>query len=206
MSRDQAQRPRGILRRLADLIRRERGGVAAIEFAFIAPVLLVLYFVTMEVSQGVDTNKKVARIASMVADLTTQQQTVVPATLDAIMEIGAAIIQPYNRTAPDIEITAIRVTDEATPRALVSWSRQLEGGATSRPFTVDTEVTIPEQLMIPNTFLIRVASRLDYRPVIAWSADGKQTLGLTSAFDQISMAEQYYLRPRMSATIPCTGC
>jgi Flp pilus assembly protein TadG len=206
MSRDQAQRPRGILRRLADLIRRERGGVAAIEFAFIAPVLLVLYFVTMEVSQGVDTNKKVARIASMVADLTTQQQTVVPATLDAIMEIGAAIIQPYNRTEPDIEITAIRVTDEATPRALVSWSRQLEGGATSRPFTVDTEVTIPEQLMIPNTFLIRVASRLDYRPVIAWSADGKQTLGLTSAFDQIDMTEQYYLRPRMSATIPCTGC
>lgn len=206
MSRDQAQRPRGILRRLADLIRRERGGVAAIEFAFIAPVLLVLYFVTMEVSQGVDTNKKVARIASMVADLTTQQQTVVPATLDAIMEIGAAIIQPYNRTAPDIEITAIRVTDESTPRALVSWSRQLQGGATSRPFTVDTEVTIPEQLMIPNTFLIRVASRLDYRPVIAWSADGKQTLGLTSAFDQIDMTEQYYLRPRMSATIPCTGC
>jgi Flp pilus assembly protein TadG len=206
MSRDQAPRPGGILRRLADLIRRERGGVAAIEFAFIAPVLLVLYFVTMEVSQGVDTNKKVARIASMVADLTTQQQTVVPATLDAIMEIGAAIIQPYNRTEPDIEITAIRVTDEATPRALVSWSRQLEGGATSRPFTVDTEVTIPEQLMIPNTFLIRVASRLDYRPVIAWSADGKQTLGLTSAFDQIDMTEQYYLRPRMSATIPCTGC
>lgn len=206
MSRDQAPRPGGILRRLADLLRRERGGVAAIEFAFIAPVLLVLYFVTMEVSQGVDTNKKVARIASMVADLTTQQQTVVPATLDAIMEIGAAIIQPYNRTEPDIEITAIRVTDEATPRALVSWSRQLEGGATSRPFTVDTEVTIPEQLMIPNTFLIRVASRLDYRPVIAWSADGKQTLGLTSAFDQIDMTEQYYLRPRMSATIPCTGC
>ena len=206
MSRDQAPRLGGILRRLADLLRRERGGVAAIEFAFIAPVLLVLYFVTMEVSQGVDTNKKVARIASMVADLTTQQQTVVPATLDAIMEIGAAIIQPYNRTAPDIEITAIRVTDEATPRALVSWSRQLEGGATSRPFTVDTEVTIPEQLMIPNTFLIRVASRLDYRPVIAWSADGKQTLGLTSAFDQIDMTEQYYLRPRMSATIPCTGC
>lgn len=206
MTREPHPSASGLLRRLAGLIRRERGGVAAIEFAFIAPVLLVLYFMTMEVSQGVDTNKKVARIASMVADLTTQQQTVVPATLDSIMQIGAAIIQPYNRTTPDIEITAIRVTNDATPRALVSWSRQLQDGATSRPFTVDSQVTIPEQLMIPNTFLIRVVSRLDYRPVIAWSADGKQTLGLMSAFDQISMGEQYYLRPRMSATIPCTGC
>ncbi|WP_342214186.1 TadE/TadG family type IV pilus assembly protein [Aminobacter anthyllidis] len=54
----------------------DKRGVAAIEFAIIAPLLLSLYFVTMEVSQGIETNKKVSRVGSMVADLVTQQQTI----------------------------------------------------------------------------------------------------------------------------------
>ena len=52
----------------------DRRGVAAIEFALVAPLLLCMYFVTMEVSQAIETNKKVSRIGSMVADLVTQQQ------------------------------------------------------------------------------------------------------------------------------------
>ena len=55
----------------------DRRGVAAIEFAFIVPVLLIMYFVTMEASQAIETSKKVSRIGSMVADLITQQQTIV---------------------------------------------------------------------------------------------------------------------------------
>ena len=53
----------------------DRRGVAAIEFALVVPLLLCMYFVTMEVSQAIETNKKVSRVGSMVADLVTQQQT-----------------------------------------------------------------------------------------------------------------------------------
>ena len=53
---------------------RDRRGVAAIEFAFIVPVLLCMYFITMEASQGLVTDKKVSRIGSMVADLITQTE------------------------------------------------------------------------------------------------------------------------------------
>ena len=49
-------------------------------------------------------------------------------------------------------------------------------------------------------------SSLAYKPVITWTAQQKTTLGLTSAFDGISMKETYYLRPRMSTSIPCTDC
>ena len=52
----------------------DRRGVAAVEFALIAPLLLSMYFVTMEVSQGIEANKKVGRVGSIVADLVTQQQ------------------------------------------------------------------------------------------------------------------------------------
>ena len=85
----------------------DRRGVAALEFALVAPLLLSLYFVTMEVAQAIETNKKVSRAASMVADLVTQQQTITKSELEAIMTIGVSTIQPYNRSQLSIAVTAI---------------------------------------------------------------------------------------------------
>ena len=185
---------------------RDRRGVAAIEFAFIVPVLLIMYFITMEASQAIETSKKVSRIGSMVADLVTQQQTVVSADLDAIMKIGTSTLQPYNRSLPTIIITAIQITDEASPKVQVVWSRKLVGSTYSADAAKDSATTVPATLKIRNTFLIRVESQLGYQPIIAWTADNVKPLGLTSAFSNISMGETYYLRPRRSPTIPCSNC
>lgn len=185
---------------------RDRRGVAAIEFAFIVPVLLTLYFVTMEVAQGIEANKKVGRVGSMVADLITQQQSMSRTELEAIMQIGGAILQPYNRTRPTVVVTAIRISDTPTPQATVVWSRKMANGAFSEGAAKNSPTTVPAQLNIRNTFLIRVSGELDYRPVITWSAQQKTALGLAGAFDRIEMAETYYLRPRMSTEIACSDC
>jgi len=185
---------------------RDRRGVAAIEFAFIVPVLLVMYFITMEASQAIETSKKVSRIGSMVADLVTQQQTVVKADLEAMMKIGTSTLQPYNRSSPTIIITGIQITDETSPRVLVAWSRKLVGTTYSADAAANTITTVPATLRIRNTFLVRVESDLGYKPMITWSASNAQTLGLTSVFNNISMSETYYLRPRRSPTIPCSDC
>jgi len=185
---------------------RDRRGAAAIEFAFIAPLLLSLYFVTMEVSQGIEANKKVSRVGSMVGDLITQQQTISKAEVEAIMRIGEATLQPYNRTQPEIIVTAIEVTDEASPKTRVVWSRKLLNGNFSAGPAKLSATTVPPKLNIKGTFLIRVESKLSYSPMLTWSADQKETLGLTAAFSSISMQENYYLRPRLSTTIPCADC
>jgi len=186
----------------------DRRGVAAIEFAFIAPVLLIMYFITMEASQAIETSKKVSRIGSMVADLVTQQQTVSTDDLEAIMQIGSTTLLPYNRSQPSIIITAIQITDEATPRVLVAWSRKLVGNTYSADATPNTITTVPTNLKIRNTFLIRVESDLGYTPVISWDANNAQqrSAGLLSTFSHINMSETYYLRPRRSPTIPCSDC
>jgi len=185
---------------------RDRRGVAAIEFAFIVPVLLIMYFITMEASQAIETSKKVSRIGSMVADLVTQQTAVVKADLDAMMQIGTSTLQPYNRSLPTIIITGIQITDEAAPRVQVAWSRKLVGTTYSADAAEGSITTVPSSLNIRNTFLVRVESDLGYKPIITWSAGSSQTLGLTSAFNNISMSETYYLRPRRSPTIPCSDC
>lgn len=183
-----------------------RNGAAAVEFALIAPILLALYFVTMEVSQGIETNKKVGRVSSMVADLITQEQSHKRAEIDAILSIGEAVLQPYNRTRGDIVVTAIKISDESTPRATVAWSRKLADGKYGVDQAAGTVVTVPPSLNIRDSFLIQVSSQLNYRPVITWTAEQKTAIGLAAAFDSINMSETYYLRPRMSAEIPCDGC
>lgn len=184
----------------------DRRGVAAIEFAFLAPVLLAMYFVTMEVSQGIETNKKVSRISSMVADLVTQQSNVSDTSLQAIMDIGASTLQPYNRSVPKITITEISISNETVPKATVVWSRQTDAGVYGIGAKAGDATTIPDSLKIPGTFLIRVESGLNYKPMITWAADSKQVMGLSAAFDSISMSETYYLRARMSPSVDCPSC
>jgi Flp pilus assembly protein TadG len=191
----------------ARLLVRDRSGVAALEFALIVPLLLALYLVTMEVAQAIETNKKVGRVGSLVADLVTQMQAIDIAELEGIMRIGEATLQPYNRSQPDIIITAIEVTDETTPKVQVVWSRKRINGAFSAGPAKGTPVSdLPPALKIKGSFLVKAESSLEYEPVITWAASSKTTLGLAAAFDGISMAETYYLRPRMSTTIPCSNC
>ncbi|MBE7202241.1 MAG: pilus assembly protein, partial [Parafilimonas terrae] len=114
---------------------------------------------------------------------------------------------PYNRSYPAITITAIQVTTDSTPKVLVAWSRKLSGGSTySAGYTKGSTTTVPASLKVAGSYLIRVESQLSYTPVVAWSTSQKQTLGLMAAFDSLPMGDTYYLRPRMSDTIPCSDC
>ncbi len=184
----------------------DRRGMAALEFALIAPLLLSMYFVTMEVAQGIEANKKVSRVGSMVADLVTQQQSISRSELEAIMQIGSAILLPYNRSMPDITVTAIKLTDETNAKAIVQWSRRLRDGAFMQGPVKGTETQVPVTLKIRDTFLIQVSAGLDYRPVLTWTAENKASLGLSAAFDRIDMQESFFLRPRMTAEIDCSDC
>lgn len=203
-------RPRGVLSGIRSHLARlcrDRKGVAAIEFAFVAPVLLVTYFMTMEVSQGLEVSKKTGRIAIIVGDLVTQQQSLNKADLDAIMRIGEAVIQPYNRSKPSVYVTAIEITNEDSPKAKVAWSRKMVNGAASTHLPVGTIVTtVPDTLMIKGSFLIRAESSLEYTPVVVWSAGEGASFGMSSAFDKLDMSDRYYLRPRMSQKVACNDC
>ena len=150
---------------------RDRSGVAALEFALIAPLLLALYFVTMEVAQAIEVNKKVGRVGSMIADLVAQMPEIPKSELEGIMRIGEATLQPYNRSQPSITVTAIEVTDEATPKVQVVWSRKLIDGTFSAGPAKEAAITdLPPALKIKGSFLIRAESSLAYEPVITWAA------------------------------------
>lgn len=187
----------------------DRRGVAAVEFALLVPLLMILYFLTMEASQAIDTSKKVSRAASMTADLITQQPTITADELAAMMEIGTALLQPYNRTpAPTITATGIQMDNTVPPKATVLWSKMLGPANAGCPLLKKADIVadVPTQIKAPGTFLVKVQSCLPYSPVLTWTAGGGAALGPAAPFGKIPMGDTYYLRPRVTDVISCPNC
>ena len=79
-------------------------GIAATEFAVIVPIMLVLFFGTVEFSSGVAVNRKVTLIARALSDLTAQtpppslnstSATMTDTYLQNVFTASIAIMAPY---------------------------------------------------------------------------------------------------------------
>ncbi|TDH37919.1 pilus assembly protein [Pseudohoeflea suaedae] len=189
----------GFLTRLNAAFRRFRGdrdGVGAVEFALIAPFLIVLYIGSLEVSVAMSVNKKLARASSTVADLVTQQETVDKAYLASMVNVAQSVIAPFKTSTLKVKITAIRI--DASNKATVAWSWKDDGSPVQPK---GSAVSVPSQLNIASTFLVRAQLNLDYDVfLLASDEDGSQTRHL-------NMGKTYHLRPRViSGSITCTDC
>lgn len=188
---------------------RDNRGASAIEFAFIVPLLLVMYLGTLELSQGIEANKKVSRSAAMIGDLVSQESTFTKETLDDILTIGEQILLPYYRSKPTITITGIRIDAGI---ATLQWRRKISNGVTSGSGTplIPVLVDVPAAMRTTNTFLVKVETVLEYKPVLTWNNNTKNLgtggTSYTSAFTSIPMAESYFFTPRQATTISCSNC
>jgi Flp pilus assembly protein TadG len=181
----------------------DRSGVAAVEFVFIAPLLILLWLGTMEISQGIEINKKVGRSASMVGDIITQTDNIAVADVDDILKIGAAVLQPYQRDKPTLTVSEIYVNASLQPK--VVWSRKNAKGTFSVGPAPNSIAALPANLIIADTYLIKAETQLEYLPVTSWSIQKNKT-GANGAYASVNMHETYYLRPRKSTDVACTGC
>ncbi len=90
-----------MLRRAASCL-SDRRGLAAVEFALIAPVMMIMFYGVVELSSAIDCNSRVARVSSTVADLVAQSPAVSTADTTNIFNAANAIIfhmpQPMPRS------------------------------------------------------------------------------------------------------------
>lgn len=188
----------------------DQRAVAAIEFAFMVPLLLCLYLGSMELSQAIETNKKVGRTASMIADLVTQETVVTKAVLANVMGIGAATLKPYNRSQPTIQVTAIRIDSAAGSQPTEVWWRRMRPNGTTEGGTSASNSgnpTLPTALNTPGTFYIRVTADMQYQPVLTYNASSAEMFGISRFVKGgFPMSESYFLRPRRSDAITCSDC
>jgi|ERR1700733_10613363 Flp pilus assembly protein TadG len=167
-------------------------GIAATEFAIIVPIMLVLFFGTVEFSSAVAVDRKVTLMARTLSDLTSQSTTVADTDMTNFFAASLAILTPYSSTPTKGTITELYV-DPATLQARVQWSK----GASPR--AVSSTVAIPTALAVPGTYLIFSEVSYLYTP----------TIGYVMAKAGINLSDVSYTRPRQSTCVfysPATAC
>ncbi|MCY0149193.1 pilus assembly protein [Hoeflea sp. G2-23] len=183
------------LRRIVRKLRGNRDGVGAVEFALIAPVLIVLYMGSLEVSVALSVNKKLARAASTVADLITQEDSVNKAKLASMDNVAQSVMTPFRSDGMVLKVTGIAINDAGIAKVAWSWKND-----NTTPYTANSTQTLPTNLAIPNTFLVRTELEFDY-DMMMFLPDTK---GLD--YRTVNMKKTYHLRQRIGTTLTCDGC
>jgi Flp pilus assembly protein TadG len=171
---------------------RDYRGVAAIEFAMIVPIMLVLFFGTVEFSSGVAVDRKVTLIARTLSDVTSQSISVADADLANFFNSGCAIMYPYagpppctTTNNPMKAVISELYVDPTTLKARVQWSKGYQGGVA---LTLDTIVTaVPPGLLVGDTYLIYSQVKYTYKPAVAYGMMPQAGITLTDVA---------YTRPR----------
>jgi Flp pilus assembly protein TadG len=172
------------IRRSALELCRDRRGIAATEFAVIVPMMLVMFFGTVEFSSGVAVDRKVTLMARTLSDLTSQNISVTDIQLTNFFAAATGIMTPYPSAPTSSTISELYV-DPATKVARVQWSQG------SAPRGAGTTVTIPGALQVGDTYLIYSEVSYLYVP----------TVGYMMAKAGITLSDFSYTRPRQSTCV-----
>lgn len=194
-TQDYARRTRYLVSRFKE----ETQGVAAIEFAFIAPLMLVMYVGTLEISNAVAANRKLSRVSSTLGDLLTQSECFTNSTLADIIKVTDDIMYPYDNTL-SIQLNGVLTTSGVTK---VVWSRGYNGAP---QLTAGAQYTIPDKIKIDDNFLVAAKIDMSYSPTIGWITTGaKSTIKKDNT--AMSMSEEMFLRPRIGDDVEIkTSC
>jgi Flp pilus assembly protein TadG len=173
---------------------RDRRGVSAVEFAFIAPVMIALYLGCVEISVGVAADRKVSLVAGALANLTAQVNpaTISTADMTNILDASSAIIAPYD--AGKLKMTVTCLSIDATKTAKVKWSVTRNGAVEAGTLTVPAALTVASSYPI---YLIYSEVSYAYTPAVGYTISGTLTLS-----DHMYMAPRF--NPPVYNGLACT--
>ena len=186
---------RGMTRLAASIkrLRNDHAGVAAVEFAMIVPIMLMMLIGCFECSQALTIDRRNTQIASSVADLVARAPVagLTSADVDALMLIANQLMKPYSTTP--LTVTVISVKAQTVNNALqivVDWSRDNTAPGSMPLARNSTYAALPPGLLLASgESVIVTEAKYTYTPVAGAS------LFIQAAYD---IKETFYLKPRYS--------
>jgi Flp pilus assembly protein TadG len=164
-------------------------GMAAIEFAMVAPMIVFLFIGTIEFSQALTVDRRVQQVASSTADLIAREKSLTTADLEGIMQITDHLVAPYD--ALPLKVTVLNVYSAINNAAdtKVCWSYNHNGGVHS--YAANEKYAMPDGILGKGASAIVAEVTYDYEPLIF-------RMFIQSTF---KMEEVFYLKPRLSNSV-----
>lgn len=166
---------------------KAQGGLAAIEFAFILPVMVIMFLGTVEVSNYVMTARRVSALASTAADLVAKESAISDDDITDIFGAISVIIAPLDPSIVKIKITSV-VADADGTTYRVAWSDAMH----EAPRTVGSVLSaseFPAGLIAAYQGSIMVEVEYGYDPMFA------------NFLPRKDISDTFYLKPRRSLTV-----
>jgi len=154
-------------------------GVAAVEFALIAPIMITLFFGAVELSDGLLANRKVTSVASSVADLVSQDTQIDDAGMADIFKAAQAIIVPYNFTDLSVRVSSINIDFDGTTQ--VGWS----DGYNTSSYSPGTNFALPTGIGQPGGSVIVTEVSYNFESILGHIIVGTLTF-----------EDKFFARPR----------
>lgn len=147
---------------------RAREGIAAVEFALVMPIMLVLYLGSIEASTLVNVDQRVTVISATAGDLTARANGSLTWTqLKTYFAASEAIIAPYSTAGLAQVVSFVQVNTDGTTKVL--WSVGYNGGV-ARPQNVPlaTPNTLPPAMsaISRNNYVVISETWYPFRPLL----------------------------------------
>lgn len=176
---------------------RDRSGASAIEFAFLAPILLAIYISSFEITTGYSVAQKTLKAAGTIADVVTRQETVNKAFLSEMIDAAEATIAPS--PAPGLKLKITGVTIDGSGNAKVLWSWNESGGT---PYAKGSPVTVPEDMKKADSFLVRSELSVQHTMLLFFGSPA----GSEASTRTITINREFFYRERLGNDVPCGDC
>lgn len=133
-----ANAPRALLKRLI----RGEDGVSAVEFALIAPVMILLMLGTFDLSQALDARGKITVLSRTVADFVTQSETITAGELSNIVAASRSIMFPYPHGDDQLTIQIESIERRPNGAVITDWSYPPANGTDRTSVHAPTENSV----------------------------------------------------------------
>lgn len=187
VSRNQAERKKPAL--FISWFARCTSGVAAVEFALIAPMMFMLFVGSVEFSQAITVDRRVTQVASSTADLVARERTITTSDADGIMDIVDHLMAPYDPSL--LKLTLVNVYSDINNAAntRVCWSYNHNGGVNT--YSDDQAYPLPTGILEAGNSVVVTEVEYNYEPLIF-------NYFITSSFQ---LTETFYMKPRLSKSV-----
>jgi Flp pilus assembly protein TadG len=188
--------------RIAARLCASERGVSAVEFALIAPIMVLMLFGAAEASLAVTVDRKTTLAASTLGDLAAQTDLVSCAELSQISAVTRQVFEPYSGSAATMVVAGLKLDGGA---AKVEWSKFLRTDTSNGTLLCDN-VPASHSLYVGKVVTVDTTLFAPGGGLVVGDVEMVHTsIGTSFISNNLNLHERFYLRPRKSLKLKlCT--